>query len=116
MWTIPDICQHLQKLDHNVEKLFIPALTDGHIPNIIKKTLLSLPVKLEGMGIVIFADIAKTEYQNLRNITESLTKLDFEQSTEYNISREKLAKLKSLKNLQRNTERLLIDLPNKKLI
>ena len=39
--------------------------------------------KLGGMGIVIFADIGKTEYQNSRNITESLTKLLLEQSTNY---------------------------------
>ena len=44
--------------------------------------------------IVIFADIAKTEYQTLRNITQSLTKLDLEQFTEYTINREELAKLK----------------------
>ena len=31
MGTIPDICQDLQKLDHYVENVFIPALTDGHI-------------------------------------------------------------------------------------
>ena len=47
------------------------------------------------MEIVIFADIAKTEYQNSRNITESLTKLHLEQSTEYNINRVELGKLKN---------------------
>ena len=44
------------------------------------------------MGIVIFADISKTEYQNSRKITVSLRKLHFEQSTEYNINKEELAK------------------------
>ena len=69
------------------------------------------------MEIVIFADIAKTKYQNSRNI-ESLTKLHLEQSTEYNISREELAKLgNNIKEekLQRNTEKLqslIIDSPN----
>ena len=58
MRTIPDNCQHLQMFDHYVEKVFIPALTDGHIPNSIKRKLLSLPVKLGGMRIVIFADVA----------------------------------------------------------
>ena len=92
--TIPDICQHLQKLDKYVEKVFIPALIDGHIPNNVERKLLSLPVKLGGMGIVMFADIAKTEYQNSRNITKSLKKLHLEQTTEYNINRGELAKLK----------------------
>ena len=93
MRTIPDICQYLQKLDHYVEKFFTPALIDGHIPNSIERKLLSLPVKLGGMRIVTFANIAKTEYQNSRNITEALTK-------------------------HRNTERLqslIIDLPTNKI-
>ena len=92
--TIPDICQHLHKLDQYVEKVIMPALIDGHIPNNVERELPSLPVKLGGMGIAVFADIAKTEYQNSRNITESLTKLHLEQTTEYNINRDELAKLK----------------------
>ena len=71
-----------------LKKAFIPALLDRHIPSNIERKPLSLPVKLGGMAIVIFAGITQTEYQNSRNITESLTKLHLEQSTEYNISRE----------------------------
>ena len=52
------------------------------------------------MEIVIFADIAKTEYQNSRKITESLAKLNLEQSTEYNINGKELAKLKN--NIRKN--------------
>ena len=95
MRTILDICQHLQKLDHYAEKVFITALTSRHIPNSIERKLPSLPVKLGGMRFVIFADVAKTEYPNSRNITKSLKKLHLEQSTEYNIIREELAKLKN---------------------
>ena len=74
------------------------------------------------MEIVIFADIAKTEYQNSRNITESLTKLHLEQSTEYNINRVELTKLKNnikKEKLHRNTERLqslIIDIPTNKIL
>ena len=74
------------------------------------------------MEIVIFADIAKTEYQNSRNITEFLTKLHLEQSTEYNINRLELAKLKNnikKEKLHRNTERLqslIIDAPTNKIL
>ena len=79
-------------------------------------------MKFGGMEIVIFADIAKTEYQNSRNITESLTKLHLEQPTEYNINRLELAKLKNnikKEKLHRNTERLqslIIDLPTNKIL
>ena len=74
------------------------------------------------MEILIFADIAKTEYQNSRNIIKSLTKLHLEQSTEYNINRVELAKLKNnikKEKLHRNTERLqslIIDIPTNKII
>ena len=74
------------------------------------------------MEIVIFADIAKTEYQNSRNITESLAKLHLEQSTEYNINRIELAKLKNnikKEKLHCNTERLqsfIIDIPTNKIL
>ena len=62
------------------------------IPNSIKRKLLSLTVNFGSMGIVIFTDISKTEYQNSKKITVSLRKLHFEQSTEYNINKEELAK------------------------
>ena len=74
------------------------------------------------MEIAIFADIAETEYQNSRNITESLTKLHLQQSTEYNINRLELAKLKNnikKEKLHRNTERLqslIIDIPTNKIL
>ena len=119
--TIPDICQHVQKLDQYVEKVFIPALIDVDRPRNIERKLLLLPVKLGGMGIVIFADIAKMEYQDLRNITESLTKLHLEQTTAYNINREELTKFKNnikKEKLRRNTKRLqslIIDLPPNKI-
>ena len=110
-----DICQHLQKLDRYVGKYFLQTLFDGHIPSNIERKLLLLPVELGGMGISIIADIAKMEYQISRNITE--TKQHLEQTTEYNVSREELAKLKNnikKENLQNNIERpqtLIIDLP-----
>ena len=115
MRTIFDICQHLQKLDRYVGKDFLQTLFDGHIPSNIERKLLLLPVELGGMGISIIADIAKMEYQISRNITE--TKQHLEQTTEYNVSREELAKLKNnikKENLQNNIERpqtLIIDLP-----
>ena len=54
-WYLPTFA----KLYHYVEKVFIPALTDGDIPKDMKRTILSLPGNFEGMVIAIFADIAK---------------------------------------------------------
>ena len=90
------------------KKFFIPVLIDGHISINIERKLLSLSVKRGGTKIVIFADIAEKEYQNSRNIIESLTKLHLKQSTAYNINRHQLAKLKyniKKEKLQSNTER-----------
>ena len=104
-----------------MEKDFILAFTNVQMPNNTKRKLLSLPCKLGGKGIVIFADIARREYQNLRNNTESLTKLHLEQCTKNNINREKIAKFKNdikKEKFQSNTERfqsLLIGLPSNKI-
>ena len=68
------------------------------------------------MRISIIADIAKMEYQISKNITK--TKQHLEQTTEYNVNREELAKLKNnikKEKLQNNIEKLqtlIIDLPN----
>ena len=62
MRAIPDICQHLRKLNQDVGKVFIPALVDGYIPKNIERKLLWLSVKLGGIGTAIFAEIAKMEY------------------------------------------------------
>ena len=118
--TIPDICQHLHKFDQEIEKVFIPAVIDRHISNNVERKLLSLPVKLGGVEIVIFADIAKTEYEKSRNITEFLTKLYLEKIS-IDKSNIELAKLKySIKKekMLRNTERLqslIIDLATNKI-
>ena len=104
-----------------MEKDFITAFTNGQTPNNTERKLLSLHCKLGGTGIVIFADIARREYQNLRNNTESLTKLHSEQCTENNINREKIAKFKNdikKEKFQSNTERFqsfLIGLPSNKI-
>ena len=55
------------------------------------------------MIIVIFADIAKTEYQNSRNITESLTKLHLEQTTKkYDLQHSLSSKKGGFVSLRRN--------------
>ena len=63
-------------------------------------------MKLGGMGI-IFADSAKTEYQNSRKIAESLTKLHLEQSIEDNINRDQLiiSRKKNCSIIQKKTSK-----------
>ena len=53
------------------------------------------------MGIAVFANIAKAEYQNSRNIIESLKKVHLDQYIEHNISRKELTKLKNISRKKR---------------
>ena len=41
----------------------------------MERKLLSLPVKFDGMVVVIFCDIAENAYNNSRAVTASLIKL-----------------------------------------
>lgn len=61
---MPNIKQHLTRLDIIVDNVFIPAITDGRF-------LLSLPAK-GGLGIPIFSAVADIEFANSRAATEQL--------------------------------------------
>ena len=49
----------------------MPALIDGHILNNVERTLLSLPGKFGGMGIVIFAILLKRNTK-IQEISQNL--------------------------------------------
>ena len=61
--TTPNLSTILHELDQVINEL-IPAITDGLVVSSEERVLLSLPVKLGGLGIPIFAESCKTEYQN----------------------------------------------------
>ena len=71
--TIPNMKELLKPLDDVVENTFIPAITEGHHCSPADRKLLALPVRLGGMGIPIFTEIAEREYANSRAATEKLT-------------------------------------------
>ena len=107
--TVPDIRKHLEKLDQAVDTKFIPTLTDGYFFNEMERKLLSLLVKYNGMGIVIFCDIAEDEYNNSRAVTASLIKLQLEQNAVYSVNRKEIKILKTnikLEKLRQNTKKL----------
>ena len=62
--VMPNISEFLQPLDKVIDDTFIPAITEGHYCSKDERLLLSLPVKLGGLGIPIFSQLSKTEYQN----------------------------------------------------
>ena len=51
----------------------IPAITEGRLCSDDDRTLLSLPVRLGGMGIIIPTQIADEEFENSCKMTLNLT-------------------------------------------
>ena len=69
---MPNIKQHLKRLDAVVDNVFIPVITDGHLCTTDERLLLSLPVKKGGLAIPIFSTMADFEFANSRAATEQL--------------------------------------------
>ena len=72
--TISDIKEMLTPLDNVIDDQLLPALTDGQIISEDDRKLLSLPVRLGGLGIPIFSELSGKEYLNSKMATENLVK------------------------------------------
>ena len=70
----------------------------------LERELLSLPARFSGIGLTDFPEAALYEYQNSTKITESLSTLIINESTDYNIDPEKLKKNKSKIKQQTNID------------
>ena len=81
--TIPNLTTKLTPLDHVIDQKFIPAITDGHVCSEDERRLLSLPVKMGGLGIPIFAKISTREYENSKKATTQLANNIKQQTTKY---------------------------------
>ena len=83
--TIPNISEVLKPFDEKVNRGLIPALTEGHVCTPEERTLLSLPVRLGGMGIPVFSELCEREFRNSTMATEQLRERIRNQVREYNI-------------------------------
>ena len=72
--TIPDLSKHLQPVEDVIRHKFIPALCEGRSCSDDERLLLSLPVKLGGLGIPYLTRIAALEYDASRSIIEPIAK------------------------------------------
>ena len=97
MRTIPNISHLLQKIDDVILANFIPAITAGKNVSEIERKLLSLPVKLGGLGIPIFSEICETEYSNSLIITENLRNNIIQQNRQYEIDQDMQKKKNNIK-------------------
>ena len=72
MRTIPDLEEVLVPLDKFIDEQFIPAITDGHVLSKDDRSLLSLPVRLGGLGIPIFSKSCSKEFEYSLKATSTL--------------------------------------------
>ena len=82
MRTIPQISEMIQPLENAIRDHLIPALTEKHFCNVIERKLLSLPVRLGGLGIINPCEIADHEFNNSVKLTSTLTNAIIGQKTD----------------------------------
>ena len=70
MRTIPNLEEVLKPLDEVIDRSFIPAIIEGHVLLSDDRKLLSLPVRLGGMGIPHFSEICQKEYEYSLKVTQ----------------------------------------------
>ena len=73
MRTIPNISQLLKPLEDAIRHKLIPALTEGRFLSDDERSLISLPVRLGGLGIINPTQISDDEFENSKRMTENLT-------------------------------------------
>ena len=73
MRTIPDIGELLKPLENVIRLKLLPALTEGRACSDDERTLLSLPVRLGGLGIIDPSKISDDEFENSCKMTKDLT-------------------------------------------
>ena len=111
MRTIPNIGQHLSKIDNIVSNEFIPALMGGKIVNDSERKLLSMPVKYGGLALPIFAQISDLEFYNSTLITKDLCTRIKTQQREYSKDKDVSVKKKHIAEQKKERHNnLLMDL------
>ncbi|KAG1654810.1 Down syndrome cell adhesion molecule-like protein Dscam2 [Nymphon striatum] len=71
--TIPDIREYLHPIEEVIRHTFIPAICENRSCSDDERELLSLPVKMGGLGIPDITRTADLEHQASRSITHRLT-------------------------------------------
>ena len=85
MHTTPNINEELRGIDDAINNKLIPFFTENKLCGNDERLLLSLPTKLGGMGIPVFAEIANIEFENSSLLTKENVSLIARQETTYGI-------------------------------
>ena len=108
--TIPNIASNLKVFDDKINTDFIPAITEGHQCTPRERSLLSLPVRLGGMGIPIFSETCGNEFNNSVRVTKQLTENIKRQIGDYNIDREQEKQIeREIKKERRDQQENLLE-------
>ena len=83
MRTLPGISELLKPLEHAIRHKLLPALTEGRCCSDDERALLSLPVRLGGLGIINPMKISDEEFENSKKMTFNLTSAIQHQQREY---------------------------------
>ena len=82
MRTIPNIDHLLEPLEEAIRKELIPALSGNRNPTDLERSILELPPRLGGLGIVNPTKTASTEFQNSMKLTAKLAEAIISQNTD----------------------------------
>ena len=87
--TIPDLTEILKPVDDVINNKLIPAITEQQTMSEEDRRLLSLPVRLGGLGIPIFEESSVFEFQSSQRITKQLKDKVIQQERRFTIDRKK---------------------------
>ena len=112
MRTIPNVNEILAHLDKVIDNEFIPAVTEGHVCSNDERKLLSLPVRMGGLGIPIFSETCSREFAASTRITEQLTESIVNQRVqlELDVNRQKQTESEIIKERSEHQQALLENL------
>ena len=120
MRTIPEMDEHMLKVDEKTENVLLPSLVGEEVTK-KEKLLYSLPVRIGGLSSSNFSEKCKHDYNASKKVSKPLTNLTSQQSeklpslTETLELRAEVPKSKSdrLKNLLHEVENTLMPEQNK---
>ena len=108
MRTIPQISELLQPLENAIRYSLIPALTDGRVVTDEERTLLSLPARLGGLGLISPVEMSNQEHQYSVEATVTLTNAIINQQKELPLDFENSSK-EAKSNVRSNRRKLQSD-------
>ena len=85
MRTIPNMADLLRPIDEIVNKKFLPAITEQSAFSESTRKVLSLPVKLGGLGIPIFSEICEFEFNDSQRMSKYLVDKIVAQDPSYTV-------------------------------